>query len=157
VLIGLDVQITEANAVFEIGSLPELEGNPTHLGQLFQNLISNAIKFRKTDDAGAFIPPTIKIYANKIAYADLPALTQPLGKASYYHHINVSDNGIGFNEIYLDRIFQVFQRLHGRSEYSGTGIGLAICERIVTSLGGVITASSVPGAGATFQVYIPQT
>lgn len=157
VLIELDVQITEANAVFEIGSLPELEGNPTHLGQLFQNLISNAIKFRKTDDAGAFIPPTIKIYANKIASADLPVLTQPSGKASYYHQINVSDNGIGFNEIYLDRIFQVFQRLHGRSEYSGTGIGLAICERIVTSLGGVITASSVPGAGATFQIYIPQT
>lgn len=72
-----------------------------------------------------------------------------------YHRIDVVDNGIGFDEKYLDRVFQVFQRLHTKSEFSGTGIGLAICEKVIANHGGAITAVSQPGQGATFQIYLP--
>jgi len=76
-------------------------------------------------------------------------------KAPFYHRTDVADNGIGFDEKYVDRIFQVFQRLHGKSEYAGTGIGLAICAKVVANHGGAITAIGVPGEGATFRVYLP--
>jgi signal transduction histidine kinase len=80
---------------------------------------------------------------------------RPSQTAQTYHQIEVIDNGIGFDEKYKDRIFQVFQRLHGKSAYAGTGIGLAICEKVVLNHGGVITAYSQPGQGATFRVYLP--
>jgi signal transduction histidine kinase len=75
--------------------------------------------------------------------------------AAEYDRIDVSDDGIGFDDKYVDRIFQVFQRLHGRNEYVGTGIGLAICEKVAANHGGAITATSQPGQGATFRVYLP--
>ncbi|RYF69644.1 MAG: PAS domain-containing sensor histidine kinase, partial [Cytophagaceae bacterium] len=73
-----------------------------------------------------------------------------------YHQIDVSDNGIGFDEKYLDRIFQIFQRLHSKSEFAGTGIGLAICAKVVANHTGLITASSQVGKGSTFSIYLPQ-
>ena len=157
VISDLDVQISQANAVIEIGQLPDVPGNQTYLRQLFQNLVSNAIKFRKMDANGDFTPPAVKISSQKISNEDLPEALRTLAGTTSYYRIDVVDNGIGFNTIYLDRIFQVFQRLHGKSEYTGTGIGLAICERIVANMGGMITAVSSPGNGATFQVYLPDS
>jgi len=156
VMTDLDLQISEAQAVVEVDNLPEVQGNTTHLGQLFQNLISNAVKFRKQNPEGTLIAPVIRISSRIIAYEDLPSSIRPSQATVLYHLIEVSDNGIGFDEIYMDRIFQVFQRLHGRSEYEGTGIGLAVCERVVNGMGGAITAKSQKGHGATFQIYIPQ-
>ena len=108
-------------------------------GQLFQNLISNSIKFQQSD-----VTPWVEI-------ENVP---DPDG-AKEFCRIAVSDNGIGFDEVYLDHIFTIFQRLHTRREYEGTGIGLAICRRIVERHNGRITAHSRPGMGSTFIVTLP--
>jgi signal transduction histidine kinase len=120
------------------------------LGQLFQNLFSNAIKFHQKDTA-----PHICVTTQLVAFADLPPSVKPTRRAKHYHRIDVTDNGIGFEEKYLDRIFQVFQRLHSKDKFDGTGIGLAICEQVAANHGGAITAASQPGQGATFSVYLP--
>ncbi|GGC15432.1 hypothetical protein GCM10011325_47830 [Dyadobacter sediminis] len=155
VIQDMETQISESHAAISVDDLPVVEGNMMHLGQLFQNLISNAVKFRKMDQNGILMAPVILVTSTTVSYEDLPETVRPARPATFYHRIDVTDNGIGFDEIYLSRIFQVFQRLHGRSEYLGTGIGLAICERVAYQLGGAITAKSSPGKGATFQVYMP--
>jgi signal transduction histidine kinase len=111
------------------------------MAQLFQNLIGNGIKFRKPGEK-----PVVRISSEIHALAN--------GASGW--QITVEDNGIGFDEKYRDRIFQIFQRLHGRAEYEGTGIGLAICRKIVDRHSGVITANSTPGAGAKFAILLPQ-
>ena len=111
--------------------------------QLFQNLIVNALKFR-----GA-APPVIRIGATARQQSDLPATA----RAGW--QIIVADNGIGFDAKYAERIFQPFERLHGRDVYEGTGIGLALCRRIVQRHGGTITADATPGAGACFTIHLP--
>lgn len=146
----LELVLQETGAVIEITPLPTIVGDPTQLGQLFQNLLSNALKFRQNDRL-----PVICIRATWIAANNLPAGVIPSREAIAYHQVDVVDNGIGFDEKYLNRIFQVFQRLHGKSNYEGTGIGLAICEKVVANHGGAITAKSQPGQGATFSVYLP--
>ncbi|QJD81555.1 PAS domain-containing sensor histidine kinase [Spirosoma rhododendri] len=146
----LDLVITETNAQVIIDPLPTVSGDAVQLGQLFQNLLSNALKFRQPATM-----PIIRIRSQLVAATQLPATVQPTRRTDNYHLIEVADNGIGFDEKYLDRIFQVFQRLHGKSQYVGTGVGLAICEKVVTNHGGTITASSQPGRGATFYVYLP--
>ena len=108
--------------------------------QLMLNLIGNALKFQAE---GAI--PEVKIYSR--------LLSAPSGEQLC--EISVQDNGIGFEEQYLDKIFAVFQRLHGRTEYEGTGVGLAICRRITDRHGGTITARSKPGEGAAFVVTLP--
>ncbi len=150
VLSDLDLVIQETSAVVDVGSLPSLRGDPSQLGQLFQNLLNNALKFRKPGQ-----PPRISVNCRVVAARELPPSVRPGRAAPAYYCINVADNGIGFNQQYAGRIFQVFQRLHGKSEYAGTGIGLAICEKVGTNHGGVITATSKPGEGATFSVYLP--
>ena len=114
--------------------------------QLLQNLVSNALKFHKEGE-----PPAVRIWAtlhdgDQAEAGDMPAESC---------QIFVQDNGIGFEEKYLDRIFQVFQRLHGRGNYEGAGIGLAVCRRIVERHNGAITATSEPGVGTTFVVTLP--
>lgn len=146
----LDLRIAETGAVVEVGELPTISGDPTQLGQLFQNLLANALKFHRPDER-----PHIQIQAQLVKEANLPARFISLRQAKQYYRIDVIDNGIGFDEKYLDRIFQVFQRLHGKNEFAGTGIGLAICEKVVLNHGGIITAKSQPGQGATFQIYLP--
>ncbi len=138
------------NAQLNIGALPTVLGDGSQLGQLFLNLLSNALKFRKPDTV-----PAIQINATQVTAAALPVDVKPARRVARYHCISVADNGIGFDEKYLDRIFQVFQRLHNRSEYVGTGIGLAICEKVTANHGGAITAVSKPGQGATFAIYLP--
>ncbi|QKZ13821.1 PAS domain S-box protein [Spirosoma sp. KUDC1026] len=150
VLTTLEFTIRETGARIQVGALPTLSGDASQLGQLFQNLLSNALKFRRADTV-----PIILIQAHRVDAGDLPASVQLSRVVPQYYHIQVADNGVGFDEKYLDRIFQVFQRLHGKSEFIGTGIGLAICEKVVTNHGGAITASSQPGQGATFDVYLP--
>ena len=150
VINDLELVVQESEAVITIDDLPIIQGDKLQLGQLFQNLISNALKFRKKD-----VAPAIKISCQTISSIDLPQSLHPNRISSNYYQINVSDNGIGFEQKYADRIFQLFQRLHGRSEYSGTGIGLAICERVATNHGGAITVNSSLGEGTTFSVFLP--
>ena len=140
VLSDLEIRIAQTAARVEIGELPTIEADSLQMRQLLQNLIGNALKFhRKTE------PPLIKIYSQILTNKQL---------SEEYCQITVEDNGIGFNEKYLDRIFNVFQRLHGRTEYEGTGMGLAICRKIVERHQGTITAKSEPGKGASFIVTL---
>ncbi len=140
VLSDLEIRIAQTQARIEIGELPTIKADPLQMRQLLQNLISNALKFHPEKE-----PPIVKIYSQKFTNQQLK---------SEYCEIIVEDNGIGFEEKYLDRIFNVFQRLHGRSEYEGTGMGLAICRKIVERHQGSITAKSEPGKGASFIVTI---
>ncbi|MFP4339659.1 MAG: sensor histidine kinase [Cyclobacteriaceae bacterium] len=143
---SLEISIEETKAEVIIEELPEVEGDAAMLEQLFQNLISNGIKFRKENEK-----PRIRIYAE-----EEPEVTSDSEHSQAYYSIIVEDNGIGFDEKYLDRIFEIFQRLHGRNVYTGTGIGLAICKKIVDSHQGEITARSKPGEGASFIIRLPQ-
>ena len=155
VLITLELTIHDTGAQVSVDPLPTVMGDASQLNQLFQNLLSNALKFRRMDQAGVPVVPIIAVKANWLAADHLPEGIKPDRRAIAYHRIEVIDNGIGFDEKYLDRIFQVFQRLHGKSEYGGTGIGLAICQKVVFNHGGAITATSQPGQGATFTIYLP--
>jgi light-regulated signal transduction histidine kinase (bacteriophytochrome) len=150
VLSDLDLRIEEVNAVIEVGPLPSLQGDRLQLEQLFLNLLSNSLKFRQAN-----VPPEIRVSSQKVAAISLPPSVKPTRPAAIYHRIDVTDNGIGFEAKYVDRIFQVFQRLHNRKDFAGTGVGLAICEKVVDHHGGAITAVSQPGEGATFSVYLP--
>jgi PAS domain S-box-containing protein len=137
VVSDLEVHIQQARGTVELAALPMIKADPLQMRQLLQNLISNALKYRKPD-----VPPMVKVHSE----------ARPDGGEV---RLFVADNGIGFDMKYLDRIFVVFQRLHGRMEYEGTGVGLAICKKIVERHGGSITATSAPGEGATFIVTLP--
>ncbi|GAB3805436.1 hypothetical protein GCM10028819_38680 [Spirosoma humi] len=150
VIDDLEVAIEQAGAHVLVDELPTIPGDASQLRQLFQNLLSNALKFRKPG-----VTPHIQVQNQRVPAQQVPASVKPAREATAYHCIQVIDNGIGFDEKYIDRIFQVFQRLHGRSEYAGTGIGLAICEKVVANHGGAITAVSKLGEGATFLIYFP--
>ena len=150
VLVDLELRIQETGATVEVDDLPVVPGDRLQLEQLFQNLLGNALKFRRAD-----VPPLIQVRLQRVKAIELPASVRPARLASSYYRIEVIDNGIGFDARYVDRIFQVFQRLHGKNQYAGTGIGLAICEKVAANHGGAITARSQPGQGATFEVYLP--
>jgi signal transduction histidine kinase len=144
----MEVRIQQLNGQVHIGQLPTIEADPMQMGQLFQNLIGNALKFHRVEEA-----PVVKVWGR---------IVQPEGKVQQkdgsnqpFCQIMVEDNGIGFEEKYLDRIFEPFQRLHERGRYEGTGMGLAICRKIVERHGGVITARSTLGQGAVFLVTLP--
>jgi PAS domain S-box-containing protein len=149
-LSDLELAIAESSAVVSVGELPQVQGDPSQLSQLFSNLVSNALKFRKPG-----VSPVIAISSQVVAKADLPSSLRVTTTVNKFHRIDVKDNGIGFDQQYAERIFQLFQRLHGRSEYAGTGIGLAICERVAANHGGKIDVISRPGEGATFSVFLP--
>jgi len=138
VISDLEIRIEQLGARIEVDALPVVVGDRVQLAQLLQNLIGNALKFSRPGQ-----PPLVKVFS------------QTPGDHGDVCHIFIDDQGIGFDERYLDRIFQVFQRLHGRSEYDGTGIGLAICRKIVDRHYGTITARSTPGKGSTFIVTLP--
>ena len=145
----LQLSINEKQAIVEKGNLPTINGSPIQLSQLFTNLIDNAIKYSRPE-----IKPYIIITASIVdgKEIDWPSATQ-----KEYHEIKIADNGIGFEKEYATKIFTIFQRLHGRQEYSGTGIGLAIVKKIVANHNGFIVAEGVPGIGSTFTIYIPVT
>ncbi len=148
VLTDLEVQIEETQALIEISDLPRVEADRTQMRQLLQNLISNALKFRSDGQI-----PHINIQAKVIIE---PRIHLSHNHPAKFCEIEVTDNGIGFEEKYLHRLFQPFQRLHGRDEYPGTGMGLAICRKIVERHNGSITAHSKPGHGSTFIVKLPK-
>lgn len=147
VLSDLEVLIQQTEARVELSELPTIHADPLQMRQLLQNLIGNALKFRRKNE-----PPRVKVCGQIIDNRE--QLTEN-SLNSYLCQITVEDNGIGFDQKYCDRIFQVFQRLHGRSEYEGTGIGLAICRKIVERHGGSIAAESTPSQGAKFIVTLP--
>ncbi|MCU0354793.1 MAG: PAS domain S-box protein [Cytophagales bacterium] len=144
VLLDLEILIEQTHAEIKAEPLPTIEAEPTQMRQLFQNLIANAIKFRKPDE-----PPRISVRAEM--RQKQPHLTATPGDEMV--EIFVTDNGIGFDEKYLDRIFNIFQRLEGR-KYEGSGIGLAVCRKIAIHHGGSITAKSKPGQGSMFIVSL---
>ena len=158
VIDDLDVTIQESDAAITVGDLPVLTGDRVQLQQLFQNLLTNALKFRRSDpETGELVKPVVSVTAQVLTGHALPEPVRRLAVDSRltFCEISVTDNGVGFDEKYLDRIFQMFQRLHSRANYTGTGVGLAICQRVVEQHGGAITAASKPGEGATFRVYLP--
>jgi two-component system, chemotaxis family, sensor kinase Cph1 len=134
-IINLRISISESHAIIEMGTLPTIRSVKSLWIQLFQNLISNAIKFRKPD-----MVPKVSI---GYQYTDRELI------------VSVKDNGIGIQEEYSDRIFIIFQRLHSRDAFEGTGIGLAICQKIMKRLDGRIWVESVPGEGAVFYCGVP--
>jgi signal transduction histidine kinase len=149
----LAIQEKHARILVSDGSgsgLPVLTGNPTQLRQLFQNLLSNALKFARPNTV-----PKVSIRAYPILPDAVPDTVPNRLKRSWVA-IDVTDNGIGFDEKYGEQIFQLFERLHGRNEYSGTGIGLAVCRKVAENHGGTITVRSQPGQGTTFTVYLPK-
>ena len=150
VIEDLEGRIEMTKGRVEQGELPAIDAEPLQMRQLLQNLVGNALKFRRAEAA-----PVVKIEA-KVFSGVLPQ--SPAGAANQnWCELTVSDNGIGFDEKYLDRIFNVFQRLHTRNEYEGTGMGLAIARKIVLHHGGFITARSTPGQGAAFIATLPAT
>jgi len=141
-------RIEQVKGRVEVGQLPPIAAEALQMRQLIQNLIANALKFRRPE-----VAPVVKVDARIIIAAPPRA---PAGAApERLCELTVSDNGIGFDEKYLDRIFNVFQRLHSRNEYEGTGMGLAIAKKIVLYHRGEITAKSRPGHGAAFIVTLP--
>lgn len=146
----LDMEISQRQAQLTIKALPVVKGDESQLSQLFQNLLANALKFTAPDQS-----PRVTITCSRQERRLLPPTLRLSSDAPFFYQISVADKGIGFDTKYLDRIFQVFQRLHGRNEYPGSGIGLAICQRVVENHGGGLTARSEPGRGATFDVYLP--
>ena len=135
VLEDLELEVEQSGAVVHVGELPTIDGDEPQLRQLMQNLISNALKFRRDD-----VVPEV----------DVDAVS-----AGEFVKITVRDNGIGFEPQYAGRIFRVFERLHGRSRYPGTGIGLALCRKIAERHGGAIVAEGQPGVGSRFTVTLP--
>ena len=149
VLQTFEYKIEELGASVTSDGLPDAFMVPAQVQQLFQNLVSNSLKFVRPN-----VHPVVKV---KHRYLGESAVAHyNLRPASRYLELEITDNGIGFEEEFQEKIFAVFQRLHHKHEYEGTGIGLAICRKIVTSYGGFITASGRPGEGATFTIVIPQ-
>lgn len=136
VIDDLFMVIREHNATITTAELGAVYGDDFQLNQLFLNLLSNAIKFRRPE-----VPPQIKIKGELLVNG--------------FYQVTIQDNGIGFKEEYLERIFRPFERLHGESQYPGTGMGLAICQKIIHRHGGQITAISQEGVGSTFIIYLP--
>jgi PAS domain S-box-containing protein len=144
----LEIAINEKQAVIEADRLPVVSGISYQLHQLLLNLLSNSIKFSRAGEI-----PVIEIRTELIKGPDIP------GESSFennkYHHITIRDNGIGFSHQDNDKIFEAFQRLHPKSTFSGTGIGLAIVKKVVDTHNGIISAEGKPGIGATFHLYLP--
>ncbi|MBR9988661.1 MAG: PAS domain-containing protein [Gemmatimonadetes bacterium] len=136
VMQDLDRAVIESESAVEVGNLPTIEGDPSQFALLFQNLIANAIKYRKPGTRA------------RVRVTPGPA-------DSEWVQVAVSDDGIGFDPAYAERIFRPFERLHGRDEYEGSGVGLSICRRVVELHGGSITADGEPGIGATFTIRLP--
>ncbi len=146
-LSNLEISLEQTNGKIQVDDLPTLDGDPSQMVQLFQNLIGNGLKFHRKEE-----PPVIGVRAHLVYTAKDPFQDQ----CDPVWEIRVEDNGIGFDENRLERIFLPFERLNGRSAYEGAGMGLAICRKIAERHGGTITAVSAPGKGATFIITLPE-
>jgi signal transduction histidine kinase len=144
----LSEAIAEKGAIIISDKLPVLEVVPFQIQQLLENIISNAIKYCMPGTR-----PEIRITTGIISGSEIRVTGADPG--IQYHQISIADNGIGFEPQYAEKVFELFQRLHNKTEYSGTGIGLAIAKKIVQNHNGFITAESELGHGATFHIYLP--
>jgi PAS domain S-box-containing protein len=148
VLNDLELKIEETNAVIEHSGLPTIHAYPSQVKQLIMNLVNNAIKFAKAGEN-----PHIKIIGSTLTPHQIEKY-QLAGSGRWYQ-VQFIDNGIGFDQEHAQKIFQLFQRLHSKAEYAGSGIGLSICKKIVENHGGQVFATSEPGKGAVFTVLLP--
>ncbi|NVK54851.1 MAG: CHASE3 domain-containing protein [Alteromonadaceae bacterium] len=149
VLDDLEIKIEETSAVIDVDDLPTIQADTSQMNQLFLNLLSNALKFIKSDTTPHISLRYESLYSENVESLHLlPGLK--------WFKITLQDNGIGFEQNFAEKIFAPFQRLHGRSEYQGTGIGLAVCRRIVERHNGTIQAFSEPQQGARFEIYLPE-
>lgn len=149
VLNDLEITVEQKKAIINCDAICSVMAIEGQMRQLFQNLISNALKFNKPNQI-----PVVNIKSEIITGKDIKGISKVFRKSKFCR-ISIQDSGIGFEEKFLDRIFVIFQRLHGRSEYAGTGIGLAICKKIVEHHNGFITAESKPNEGAKFIITLP--
>ncbi|WP_420153657.1 sensor histidine kinase, partial [Siphonobacter sp.] len=147
VITDFELAIQEKSATVEVGTLPTVNAESLQMNQLFYNLLSNALKFTKEG-----VPARISITCQRLLPQEAQTYALPEGA---YYDIQVRDNGIGFSENYKDQIFEVFKRLHTREVYPGSGIGLALCRKIVQNHGGLLYAESEEGQGSTFHVILP--
>lgn len=147
VLVEFDLRIAERNAVISLDRLPAVRGAAAQFRQLFRNLIGNSLKFSTQQ-------PRISIKASRVRQEELPSSLQTKKNAGFVR-IDLRDNGIGFDQQHADRIFNIFQRLNSQDAYNGSGIGLALCKKIVENHGGAITAAGEPGKGAAFHIFLP--
>ena len=145
----LELVIAQKNATIQIGTLPLINAIPLQMHQLFYNLLNNALKF-----SGSHTAPIIQINCQQVS-VEVDCKFNQLNPEKTYYDISIKDNGIGFEQIQADKIFTMFQRLHTRQQYSGTGIGLAICKKVVINHEGCIYAESTPLNGATFHILLP--
>jgi PAS domain S-box-containing protein len=150
VLDDLELHMEEKCARIEVGPLPTIKGQQRQLQQLFENLLANALKYSKPEMA-----PEVTITSGLVNGKEMAVHHSGIERERCYHLIEVKDNGIGFNQEDADRIFNVFTRLHGNSEYKGTGVGLSIARKVVQNHGGYIWAESTPGEGAIFKILLP--
>ncbi|MFN0119417.1 MAG: sensor histidine kinase [Blastocatellia bacterium] len=149
VVSDLEIAIEQSGGQVENDAIPVIDADPAQMRQMLQNLIGNSLKFQRPD-----IPPVVRVSA-RVHQEETAAGAAPEGEGRLFCELRVADNGIGFDEKYLDRIFTVFQRLHTRDKYEGTGVGLSVCRRIAERHGGTITAESAPDQGAVFIVTLP--
>ena len=138
VIRDLETAIADENGRVDVGELPMIDADPLQMRQLLQNLIGNALKYRRKDET-----PVVRLNGSRVS--------------DRHWKITVEDNGIGFNDHYAEKIFKMFERLHGKTEYKGSGIGLAICRKIAERHGGTIAAAGGVGKGATFTITLPVT
>lgn len=151
VLNDFELAISEKSASVQVADLPTIQAIPLQMNQLFYNLVGNALKFIDPER-----PPQIAISARKADDAEVAHhIRKPLPHTTYWR-ISITDNGIGFDPAYADQIFEVFKRLNAREAYPGSGIGLALCRRIVGKHGGHLFTDSVPGKGSTFLFLLPE-
>jgi light-regulated signal transduction histidine kinase (bacteriophytochrome) len=149
VLIDLELMISQKDASVKVSTLPVIKAVPIQMQQLFYNLINNALKFSKHETA-----PLIKISSRQLMEEELIRFPQ-LQHFKEYHEVVVKDNGIGFDQIYAEQIFTVFQRLHSQTKYEGTGIGLSLVKKVVSNHGGEVHVYSRPNEGTAFHVILP--
>jgi signal transduction histidine kinase len=149
VLEDLDLEIEAKGATIEVDRLFTVKGHHRQLQQAFQNLIGNAIKYSKPG-----VSPKVHISCSKVLGKETGFDLSEMQEEQSFYCISVKDNGIGFEQAEAERIFNVFTRLHGNSEYKGTGIGLSIVRKVIENHKGHIRAESVPGYGATFKIYM---
>lgn len=151
VINNLAVKMNETNASVEVAPLPaQVSGYESQISQLFQNIISNSIKYSR-----AGVPPHIRVTSSEVAGSEIESV-RPIDEKKRFYKITISDNGIGFDDKYREKIFIIFQRLHGKSEYSGSGIGLATAKRVIDNHNGYITAHGEENKGADFNIYLPK-
>jgi signal transduction histidine kinase len=147
ILIDLELMISEKDALVHVEKMPQIEAAAGQMRQVFQNIISNALKFSRPE-----VAPQIHISAETVTDLNTESASFEGGR---YCRITITDNGIGFNEKYLSKIFTIFQRLHNADKYEGTGIGLAIAKKVIDKHGGIITAKSREEVGTSFIIVLP--